>query len=417
MKTARLLETIALAILLGFIGCKGSGTTGAPSTASASSAPSSGSASTALPDFGSPRQVEVVDPMFNMVAETINVPASWKFESTVLHGPGCPGEYYAVVFRTASADFRYGVQALPTVQWAWADDDRLKPKGGACKYMAGMSAAEYGTLIAPRMRPGSEVDKIERAPIADSLQQYAQQTNQKFRQQAAAMGNPNPASMTADAQRLLIHYDLNGQPEEEWLVVQMYVTRFPRPVMANRPGQVLQTVIMPVYNTNVIVMAMRAPKGQLQSAVPVFSAINGSTKVNQQYQSMLSARSAEFNNRMIAQSWQSTHTILQAGAEAGARLQSNAQAFIQHLQQEGDVRRANFNARMLQKSAHAQDVSDYLLDQQLYVNPTTGRTTTQSSQYNNTYSNGNGAIMQTNSQYNPDGLVSGNWIQMQPIHH
>ncbi|HEY6253502.1 MAG TPA: hypothetical protein VI685_26385, partial [Candidatus Angelobacter sp.] len=172
-----------------------------------------------------------------------------------------------------------------------------------------------------------------------------------------------------------------------------------------------------VYNTNVIVTAMRAPKGQLQSAGPVFATINGSTKVNQQYQSMLSARSAAFNNRLIAQSWQSTHTILQAGAEAGARLQSNAQAFIQHLQQEGDVRRANFNARMLQKSAHAQDVSDYLLDQQLYVNPTTGRTTTQSSQYNNTYTNGNGAIMQTNSQYNPDGLVSGNWIQMQPIHH
>jgi hypothetical protein len=250
------------------------------------------------------------------------------------------------------------------------------------------------------------------------MKAYAEQSNQKFRQQAAAMRSPNYATMTADAQRFLVHYDLNGQPEDEWIVVEMYVTKFPKPVMASRSGQALQTAWIPVYFTNVSVFAMRAPKGQLQLATPVFAAINASKKTNGQYESMLSARSVAFNNQLIAQSWQTTHSILQAGAQQGAQLQANAQAFIQNLQREGDARNANFNAQMLQKSAHAQDVCDYLLDQQLYVNPTTGQTTTQSNQPGHTFSNGNGAVVQTNSPtFNPNGMLSGNWVELQPIHH
>ena len=76
---------------------------------------------------------------------------------------------------------------------------------------------------------------------------------------------------------------------------------------------------------------------------------------------------------------------------------------------------------MAQRSAHAADVSDYLLDQQLFVNPTTGQTQTQSNQYNHTFSNGSGAgsaVVQTNDpNANPNGVLQGNWTELQPIHH
>jgi hypothetical protein len=91
------------------------------------------------------------------------------------------------------------------------------------------------------------------------------------------------------------------------------------------------------------------------------------------------------------------------------------------MQQQGDVRRANFNADMDRKGAHAQDVCDYLLDQQLFVNPTTGEQSKQSNQYSHTFSNGGGpggAVVQTNSPtYNPNGLLQGNWTELQPIKH
>jgi hypothetical protein len=76
---------------------------------------------------------------------------------------------------------------------------------------------------------------------------------------------------------------------------------------------------------------------------------------------------------------------------------------------------------MAQRDAHTRDVCDYLLDQQLYLNPTTGQTQTQSNQYNHTYSNGSGpgsSVVQSNSpNSSTQGVLAGNWTELQPIHH
>jgi hypothetical protein len=115
-----------------------------------------------------------------------------------------------------------------------------------------------------------------------------------------------------------------------------------------------------------------------------------------------------------------TNSILAQGRAEQAQRTANAQAFIANMQKQGDARNAQFNAQMAAKDAHTKDVVDYLLDQQLYVNPTTGQTQTQSNQYNHTYSNGTGpgsTVVQSNAPANPQGVLPGNWTELQPIHH
>ncbi len=391
-------------------------------TSSSSASPSVGngnSAPSATPtDFGAMKTVEITDPMFNnMVVETMTIPATWDFEGAVLHGPGCKGDYWSIVFRMNSPDMKYGIQAVPQINWYWADDERAKPKGPACKDAPLMSAAEYGTMASLKMRPGSTIETIEKAPSADSVAASTEKANQAYQQQAQQL-RIQPMHQTSDAKRLLLHYDLNGQPEDEWMSVIMTVVMMPTPVIVSRPGEILRSGYVPSYTSSVYSQTFRAPKGQLQASYGLFASIAASTKVNPQYQNTLFAWMRDQNNRAIAASWQTTHSILQQGAAAGEQLRQNAQRFIANMRAEGQARNDNFNAMMQQRSAHAAEVSDYLLDQQFYVNPTTGQTSTHSSGAGATYSNGNGTVVQsTNPTYNPNGLLAGNWTELQPIHH
>src|SRR5450759_876690 len=65
----------------------------------AAASPSAGNgrseAAPAPADFGTMKTVDLIDPMFNMVAYTVTIPANWRYEGTVLHGPGCDGNEYA----------------------------------------------------------------------------------------------------------------------------------------------------------------------------------------------------------------------------------------------------------------------------------------------------------------------------------
>jgi hypothetical protein len=391
----------------------------ATSSVPASSAPAgtpdaaangSGAAAT---DFGPLKQVEIFDPVFNMVAYTISIPKSWSFEGALLRGPGCQTGMIQPVFRAYSPDMLYGIQQIPTANYFWADDQSAMPKGPDCKILQPMSAEDYGKLILVSIRPGAVVDSVEPSPNDATYQASLQKSNQMLAQQAASVGNRNPVKVTGQNKWLHIHYDLNGHAEEEILGVAISVADEPTSVIVSRPGQVLQTAIKHVMASSPFLSGSRAPQGQMQSHLAAFLAIGATFKANPDFNAKYAAFMQDQTNKMIAASWAVTNSILAKGAAEGAQRSANAQAFIANMQKQGDARNANFAAQMAAKDAHTKDVTDYILDQQLYVNPTTGQTQTQSNQYNHTYSNGSSTV-QTNSATPP---ATGNWTELQPIHH
>jgi hypothetical protein len=203
------------------------------------------------------------------------------------------------------------------------------------------------------------------------------------------------------------------------LEIQMTVEDQPVSIQAapQRPGQVFQILKKDVMISNFTVTGTRAPQGQLKASLPAYMGIIKSFQVDPNYLAKFTAFENNKTNRQIAASWQTFHSIMQQSDQQMAQMRANAQQAIKDSEARSDARQQQFNATEAAKSGHAQDVSDYLLDQQYYVNPTTGQTTTQSNAYNHTYSNGSGpgsAILQTNS---PNAPAQGNWTELQPIKH
>lgn len=375
------------------------------------------------------KTVQIVDPMFNMVANTMSIPNDWQFEGTILHGPGCGGgDYNGTAFRAYSKDMRYGIQLLPSVPFVWADDSRALPKGPACKALQPLSAADYGKFISLRIRPNSVIDSVEADPYESDFQADIVKMNQSLarmcaQQRGTAMrGNQPPScpSYKGESKIVEIHYDLNGHPEEEYLTVQMLVETQPTTISApaTTRGQVFQILTRNVIISSATVTALRAPRGEMKSAFPKYASITKSFNVNQDYLAKFTAFEQNQTNRRIAASWQTFHSMMQQSDEQMAQMRANAQQEIKNMQAQGDARRDQFEQNMADRSGHARDVSDYLLDQQYYVNPTTGQTSTEGNGYNHTFSDGGKGVVQTNDpNYNPNGKISGNWTELQPIHH
>jgi len=419
MKTKMAMPILVAAALIAAIAYGNRGNSGDSVNAAVSASAAGRASSAAAPapaDFGPMKTAEIFDPMFNMVAYTISIPKSWNFEGTVLHGPGCLTGLAQPVFRAYSPDMLYGMQAIPTSDFFWADDQRALPQGPACKILQKMSAENYGRLISISIRPDSVVDSVEADPSEANYLASIEKSNQALAAQAASVGNRNPYQMKGDVKRLHIHYDLNGHPEEELLSIAITTTDQPTSVIVNRPGQILQTAIKHRYEATPYLSGARTPQGQMQSHIDAFLVIGKSFKANPDYDAKYAAYMQDVTNKSIAASWAVTNSILAQGRAQQAQMTANAQAFITNMQKQGDARNAQFNANMAAKDAHTKDVSDYLLNQQLYINPTTGKKQTQSNQYNHTYSNGS-AVVQSNAPGNPQGVLPGNWTELQPIHH
>ena len=391
------------------------------------SAPSTNAAAPAPDGLGPMKTVQIIDPMFNMAAYTGQVPQNWNFEGTILHGPGCMSEYTGTVLRAYSKDLLYGIQTLPPTEFVWADDQRVLPKGPACKDLQPISAADYGKFISIRIRPGAVVDSVEPTPDEAEFEASLKKMNQNMAAECAqeartAMrGGLPPAcpSYKGDSKLLHLHYDLNGHPEEEYLQVQIIIENTPTTIPAppGPHGPSFQSLRRSQIVSNVYVSGSRAPQGQLKSYWPMYRAMGKTFQIKDDYKAAYSSYIQNKTNRQIAASWKTFHSMMQKSDEQMAQMRASAQQQVQQMQAQSDARNAQFNSDMAARSAHAADVSDYLLDQQYYVNPTTGQTQTQSNAYNHTFSNGSAVVQTNDPNFNPNGVIQGNWTELEPIHH
>jgi len=191
----------------------------------------------------------------------------------------------------------------------------------------------------------------------------------------------------------------------------------PTSVIVSKPGQVLRTGSVIVKNTTAWMVGERAPKGQLDASEKQLEAIRTSLTINPAWDQKRSQMIQQQGAAFIAQSWKTFNANYQANAAAYAQRFAQGEQFIQNMQAQGDARNAAFAQYEAGRSAATADKVDQILDQQYYVNPANGQTSTISTAYTNNWSSG-GTTIQTNLQgYDPNGTVPGNWTQLQPIKH
>ncbi|MGP0021154.1 MAG: hypothetical protein ACLPHP_21465 [Candidatus Sulfotelmatobacter sp.] len=388
--------------------------------------------------FGPTKQVEVRDPFYNnMVAFTITIPKDWVFEGTVLHGPGCNGSYYqSIAYRVYSPDASIGVQQTPRLDYYYWEERDARPDGPACKFFAPMSSADYAAMFAYRTRPKPQIDKNEPVTDAQQAREFYEQGNQKMAQSAHQLGIPAEYD-TPDFTRTRLHYDWEGYQEEEWLRVEMVYRDYPKSVFVYNggphPGHPEWRHFLGV---STLLYSRRAPRGKLDQYDPALNAIINSVQRTQEFVQATTNRQQQLSN-MIIHSIQTQTMINQQNSQAfmNAMTQQH-QAFMANQQKQFQISQQNnaaqmdrqtqqahnFIAQMNQSTARTRDYQDILLDQQYYVNPQSGETSTVSGRFNHTFVNGPATsnattVVQTDSNFNPNGAAGYNWTELMPVHH
>src|ERR1039458_3002701 len=120
-------------------------TMGAACGARSSDLGASAGAPSALPSDSSTRTkvVTINDPILNMTAFTLSIPANWIFQGAVLQGTGCvPGPF--AVFRMSSPDGLTGLKILPGLDWVFSENPKAPPlaDSGCMDFKKEMPASE-----------------------------------------------------------------------------------------------------------------------------------------------------------------------------------------------------------------------------------------------------------------------------------
>jgi hypothetical protein len=360
--------------------------TAAPQVIKTSGRPASGN--------GQMKRVPISDPAFGIVAVTINIPADWKFEGSVLRRNGpCNSQEPNLVYRATSPDGLTAVEILPSYEWNWSN---LAPtRAQQCTFMPPMAPADFARkFIIPKVRPGAIVG--ETSPAPESAQKVAEQVRQYNEAAVAAAQRNNsplpPIHMSGDVARVHIEYNLNGSAvEEEVSVVTTSKETAYQPPLGSRDWY--RTYVCAAYAT-----IFRAPRGQLKSSEKMLRAIVQSSTPDPlwlQKQNGLAQQQAQQNNADIVSRGQAANANTRAIGEASRKRAANAE----------DARH---------KGAEA--TADYVSDRQKVRDPNTGRVSKVSSKYTYTWVNQNGLKYQTNSSTDdPNGRLEGTWTLMQGV--
>jgi hypothetical protein len=232
------------------------------------------------------KRVTISDPAagFGGVAMTLNIPADWKFEGTVLrrdtpcnwqsNGTMLP----SFAYRASSPDGLTAIELLPSYEWHWSSLGGSQPQ--QCVIQPPMAPADVAKkVIIPKERRGAQVGQT--SPDPEASQNVAEKVRKSNQESVAAnRNNPfhtPPNRMSGDAARVHMEYNLNGRPVEEEVLVVSTSKEFPGvpPV-----GGTTWTL---TYDCAANATFYRAPRGQLHSAQKMLLTILQSATLDPQW--------------------------------------------------------------------------------------------------------------------------------------
>ncbi len=321
------------------------------------------------------------------------IPSAWNFKGSVAGNTteGCFSDIHAVAWEATSADGSLAFQGAPNDSWQYTDDPAelhkltdphrraLGLQGKPCTVKKPMKAEEYFRQnVFSAFPSGSTVVSVEPFP----------ELNQMARKR---LGLPpddagNGGSARTDAIRARVEFQKDGKTLEDWVALVVVTRIF-------RQGRGA------FYDCHAIdVMALRAPKGQLEANEKLFKVMISSVRPEPKWQA--------YSNGFIAK-------LYQAEAQKEASIDAMVAAFQQHVAE--TIMGVTANAeRGAQNSAFGFDQN--IRGVQTFRDPTTGYTMEFSNLYDHAWLNGtNEYIMSDDPNFNPNGQLSGNWNQLQVV--
>ncbi|HEY1483578.1 MAG TPA: cysteine rich repeat-containing protein [Candidatus Acidoferrum sp.] len=377
-------------------------TPAAKSSHDADAAPKADARGTASGSYLRMKQVQVianvVDPALGsgtvaVPALNLLIPSTWDFKGSVAGNTseGCFSDLYAVSWEATSGDGSVAFQGAPNDSWQYTDDPAelhkltdphrraLGLQGKPCPVKKPMKAEDYFRQNVFSAFPnGSTVVSVEPFP----------ELNQMARKQ---LGLPpddagSGGSARTDAIRARVEFQKDGKTLEDWvaLVVVTHIFRQGRGAF---------------YDCHAIdVMALRAPKGQLDANEKLFKVMISSVRPEPKWQAYSSGNIAK---------------LYQAEAQKEATIDTMVAEFQKHVAETIMGVTANAQRGSL-NSAFGADQN--IRGVQTFRDPTTGRTAELSNLYDHAWLNGsNEYIMSDDPNFNPNGQLSGNWNQLQPV--
>jgi cysteine rich repeat protein len=379
-----------------------SATPAAKSSHGADAAPKVAARGTASGSYLRMKQVQVianvVDPALGsgtaaLPAMDLLIPFAWDFKGSVAGNTteGCFSDFYAVSWEATSGDGSFAFQGAPNDSWQYTDDPAelrkltdphrraLGIQGKPCPVKKPMKAEDYFRQNVFSVFPsGSTVVSVEPFP----------ELNLMARKQLGLPADDagNGGSARTDAIRARVEFQKDGKTLEDWVALVVVTRIF-------RQGRGA------FYDCHAIdVMALRAPKGQLDANEKLFKVMISSVRPEPKWQA--------YSNGNIAK-------LYQAEAQKEATIDAMVAAFQRHVADTINGVTANAE-RGSQNSAFGFDQN--IRGVQTFRDPTSGRTMELSNQYDHAWLNGlNEYILSDDPNFNPNGQLSGNWNQLQPV--
>ncbi|HMD06554.1 MAG TPA: cysteine rich repeat-containing protein [Candidatus Acidoferrum sp.] len=347
------------------------------------------------------KQVQVIahvaDPALggkvDLPAIDLLIPSTWDFKGSIAANTkeGCFSDIHAVSWEATSPDGSTAFQGAPNDSWQYADGPAalrkltdpnrraLGAQGKPCPVKKPMKAEDYFRQEILTVFPGgSTVVSVEPFP----------ELNQIARKQ---LGLPpddgsNEGSARTEAIRARVKFQKDGKDLEDWVTLVVVTRIF-------RQGQGAFYDCHAIYVT-----ALRAPQGQLDANDKLFKVMISSIRPEPKWQA--------YSNGFIAK-------LYQAEAQKEATMDAMVAAFQKHVAD--TIMGVTANAqRGAQNSAFGFDQN--IRGVQTFRDPTTGNTMELSNQFDHAWLNGsNEYIMSDDPNFNPNGQLSGNWNQMQPV--
>ncbi len=374
------------------------------SPASATSAPAHGSKIA----WSSTRPIEITDPVYQMTAYTMEIPAGWKYAGIIARPAGCHSNGAAIKFTAQSPDGTTAIVFLPGVAWTWSGSANMQKimEQSHCPGIDIETAASFLVNIAvPNLRPNAKI--VEVLPLLPEGQAALADQLEKSRQQNAVMAqqyNAKPQKLTLDGARVRIQYDREGQPVEEMVSAVINCNETAMPALFNQPAY--QQRSCSSRGTSIT----RAPLGHLDElmALAQYKSLSKTLVPKADWQNRLMRDQQAAFQQAQAENNRQFQAIMQKGRDDNERLLANGRAFNDNLRASTDRALAADRAKQDAIDASAHATALYSLDRQEFKNPTTGQTIEASSQYNHQWMSSDGqTLIQTNDHtYDPNGKVN-----------
>ncbi len=356
---------------------------------------------------GSPRgaaqslsTASIADPSLNGIkAFTVNIPANWKFQGTVVRGPECQPISFPV-FRAYSSDGLTEMRLLPVFSWSFHPAIATRTAAGCLPIQQTLSASQFLDHFVELIPGGVHV--IGPMPIPplyrDRVEKVATNSN----------AVNNGVHTTVDAAALRVE-TVNGS-----FVIEQRIRAWVDCRVNNRTDKFAGG------GCSAHIDVLRAPKGKLDALAALVDNNDLTKPVHDPqwlavYMQRQQREGAE-RLRNLGEIEARQNAMLRTQFEQiQATMNRNHQAFM--AQQESQFHSAmnNANNAMNARTTAASDWVDYALDQQTVTG--SGGTVKVSGAYTQTWSNGQNQWFQTNNpNANPNGVIPGNWTPDTKVH-